>query len=165
MILNVAVVFFALGGLSRGQGTTGTISGTVKDTTGAVVPQAKIVILNEDTGSSRTLQTDGAGRYTAPSMSLGTYEVTVSSDGFQTSIRKGIAITVGREAVVNFELGVGTVSQSVEVTGEAALVESTTSSLGALVDDRTLRDLPLNGRSYDQLALLQPGVVKMRWRL
>ena len=141
------------------QVTTGTISGMVKDSSGAVLPGARVVIRNEDTGISRTVQADSAGRYSAPSLNLGHYQVTVNLEGFQTEMRRGIVLTVGREAVVDMTLSVGAVTETVEVTGEAPLVESTTSSLGSLVDDRTIRDLPLNGRSYDQLALLQPGVI------
>ena len=155
------VLVFLFGGIALAQVTTGTISGTVKDSTGAVLPGAKVVLLNEDTGISRTVQTDSAGHYSAPSLSLGHYQVTAGLEGFQTEVRRGIVLTVGREAVVDSVLAVGSVTQTVEVTGEAPLVESTTSSLGSLVDDRTIRQLPLNGRSYDQLALLQPGVIMM----
>src|SRR5579885_1386375 len=142
----------------QAQVTTGTISGTVKDASGAVLPGAKVTILNEDTGISRTVQTDSAGRYSAPSLSLGSYRVTVTQDGFETQMRRGITLTVGREAVADVQLAVGAVTQTVEVTGEAPLVESTTSTVGGLVDERTIRELPLNGRSYDQLALLEAGV-------
>ncbi len=144
-----------------GQGTTGTISGTVKDSSGAVLPGASVAIVNEETDLSRSVQTDGAGRYTAPSLPLGHYRVTARQEGFRSEVRQGIEITVGREAVVSFELQVGSVSQQIEVAGEAPLVESTSSTVGALVDDRTIRELPLNGRSYDQLAVLQPGVVAL----
>jgi hypothetical protein len=139
--------------------TTGTISGTVKDSTGAVLPGANVVVLNDETGISRTVETDTVGRYSALSLSPGNYRVTVTHVGFQTEIRSGVGLTVGREAVVDLTLAVGTLTQSAEVTGEAPLVESTTASLGSLVDERTIRALPLNGRSYDQLALLQPGVI------
>jgi hypothetical protein len=146
-------------GVTWAQVNTGTISGTVKDSSGAVLPGSKIVILNEDTGISRTLEADANGLYTAPALELGHYRVTVTRDGFQTEIRTGIVLTVAREEVVDLSLTVGSVAQKVEVTGAAPLVESTTASLGSLVDDQTIRDLPLNGRSYDQLDLLQPGVI------
>jgi carboxypeptidase family protein len=155
----VWLTMFLFAGTALAQVNTGTISGTVKDGTGAVLPGAQVVILNDETGVSRTLQTDSGGRYVAPSLSLGNYRVTATQEGFQTEVRIGIALTVGREAVVDLVLSVGAVNQTVEVMGEAPLVESTTASLGSLVDDRTIRALPLNGRSYDQLALLQPGVV------
>ena len=150
---------FLSGGLVLAQVTTGTISGTVKDSTGGVLPGATVVLQNEATGISRTVEAGVAGRYSALGLSLGNYRVTATLEGFQRSVRTGIVLTVGREAVVDLELPVGAVTQTVEVTGDAPLVESTSASLGTLVDDRTIRSLPLNGRSYDQLALLQPGVI------
>jgi len=154
----VGLLVFLSGGITWAQVNTGTISGTVKDTTGQLLPGAKAVVLNQGTGISRTVETDASGRYKALSLSLGNYQVTVSHEGFRTEVRSGIELTVGQEAVVDSVLAVGAVTQTVEVTGAASLVDTTTSSLGSLVDDRTIRDLPLNGRSYDQLALLQPGV-------
>jgi len=141
------------------QVSTGTISGVVRDGTGAVVPGAMVRVINIEIGIARTLSTDAQGRYTAPNLNVGNYEVQAEASGFRVEIRRGIQLTVGRQAVVDFALQVGSVTESVEVTGEAPLVETTTSSLSNLVDDRTMRDLPLNGRSYDQLALLQTGVV------
>ncbi len=155
----VGLLVILSGGIALAQVTTGTILGTVKDSTGAVLPEAQVIVLNEATGISRTVQTDAEGRYSALSLSLGSYRVTATHEGFQTIARTGIVLTVGREAVVDISLAVGSVSQTVEVTGEVPLVEATTASLGSLVDDRTIRNLPLNGRSYDQLALLQPGVI------
>ena len=142
--------------------TTGTITGTVRDTSGAVLPGAAVGLLNEDTGISRSIQSDSGGRYAAPALSLGNYRVTASLEGFQTQVRSGIVLTVGREAVVNFELPVGAITQTVEVTGEAPLVETTSATLEGLVDDKKIRDLPLNARSYLDLALLQSGVVLSR---
>jgi carboxypeptidase family protein/TonB-dependent receptor-like protein len=159
LVLSFGLLVFLSGGIIMAQVTTGTISGTVRDSTGAVLPGAKVVVLNEETGISRTVETDTAGRYSAPGLSLGNYRVTGTLEGFQTQVRSGIVLTVGREAIVDLALTVGAVNQTVEVMGEAPLVESTSASLGSLVDDRTIRALPLNGRSYDQLALLQPGVI------
>jgi hypothetical protein len=154
----VGLLVFLFSGIAGAQVSTGTISGTVKDSSGAVLPAAKVVILNEDTGISRTLDADENGHYAALSLSLGNYQVTGMKEGFQTEVRTGIVLTVGRQEVVDLSLSVGAVAQSVEVRGSAPLVDSTTATLGSLVDDRTIRELPLNGRSYDQLALLQPGV-------
>jgi hypothetical protein len=147
--------------LVSAQVTTGTISGIVQDPSGAAIAGADVAIRNLDTGISRTITSDAGGRYTAPDLPLGNYEVQGQHSGFQTEVRSGINLTVGREAVVNLTLRVGQVSEKVVVTGEAPLVESTTAALSSLVDERTIRDLPLNGRSYDQLALFQPGVVTM----
>jgi hypothetical protein len=139
---------------ANGQGITGSIRGTVTDTTGAVVPGAMIVVFNEGTGASRSVQSDAAGRYSAPSLGLGQYRITAAIEGFQTQVRRGVVLTVGREAVVNFELQVGAVAESVEVVGEAPLVETTGSTVSALVGEREMADLPLNGRSFDQLITL-----------
>jgi hypothetical protein len=147
--------------LASAQVSTGTISGVVQDASGAAIPGAMVVVRNVDTGTTRNLTTDAGGRYEAPNMPLGNYEITAQQSGFQTEVRSGINLTVGREAVVNLGLKVGQISEKVLVTGEAPLVESTSSTLSSLVDERTIRDLPLNGRSYDQLALTQPGVVTM----
>jgi len=110
------------GVLAQAQVTTGTVSGTVTDASGAVLPGAKIVILNEGTGVSRAVTADASGRYTAPSLGVGKYRVTASAEGFQSQVRTGIELTVGGSVVVDLKLAVGSVTQSVEVTGEAALV-------------------------------------------
>jgi len=149
------------GHLVSAQVTTGTISGVVQDPTGAVIPGVAVTAKNVDTGTARAVTTDEGGRYAAPNLPLGNYEVQAQLPGFQTEVRNGVTITVGREAVVNLVLKVGQISDKVTITEEAPLVESTTSAMSSLVDARTIRDLPLNGRSYDQLALLQPGVVTM----
>ena len=114
---------------------TGSISGTVQDNTGAVIPNASVTVRNADTGISRTLTTDGAGRYQAPNLNPGNFEVEVEAMGFQKELRRGIV-----------------------VTGEAPLIETRTSTLGNLVNQTTIESMPLNGRSWDQLALLQTGV-------
>jgi carboxypeptidase family protein/TonB-dependent receptor-like protein len=145
--------------IGHAQVTSGAISGTVSDSSGAVLPGARVVILNEDTGASRTVQTDASGRYTAPSLSVGNYKVTASQQGFQTSIRSGIVLTIDRQAVVNFQLSVGSVSQTVEVSGEAPLVETVQGGLGEVVESRTISQLPLNGRDLTQLITLETGAL------
>src|SRR2546428_3877927 len=147
------------GHLVSAQVTTGTISGVVQDSSGAVIPGVSVTARNLDTGITRTVTTDEGGRYTAPDLTLGNYEVQAELPGFQTEVRSGITLTVGRTAVVNFALKVGQLADKVTISAEAPLVEATTSTMSSLVDARTIRDLPLNGRSWDNLALLQPGVV------
>ena len=151
------LVFFS-GAIGVAQVTTGTISGTAQDSTGAVVPGVTVTIRHIDTGLTRTAVSDEAGRYRVSQLPLGNYEVEASVSGFQTEVRKGITLTVGREAVVNLELKVGAVTEKVEVTADAPLVETTNASVAYLVDEKKIRDLPLNGRNYTQLAVLQPGV-------
>src|SRR5438034_1848381 len=147
------------GGIAIAQVTTGTITGTVKDSAGAVLPGVSIKLTNTDTGASRTVIADELGRYNAPQLPLGGYEISAELPGFQTAVRRGVTLTIGREAVVDFTLQVGSVSQEVTVNAEAALVSTTNANLSYLVDDKKIRDLPLNGRNYTQLATLQPGVI------
>lgn len=145
--------------ISFGQGTTGTISGIVKDGTGAVIPGADVLVQNKDTGISRKLSTDVHGRYSALRLALGEYEISADAAGFQQQVRSGIVLTVGREATVDFTLQVGTVSEAVTVTGEAPLIETTNATVSNLVSEREMRELPLNGRSFTDLTSIQPGVV------
>ncbi|OFW27784.1 MAG: hypothetical protein A3J28_16060 [Acidobacteria bacterium RIFCSPLOWO2_12_FULL_60_22] len=154
-------LFFVLWGVATlpAQVVTGSIEGRVTDTTGAVVPGATVQVQNLETGFSRTVQGDSAGRYAVRNLPLGTYSVTGQMAGFRTEVRSGITLTVGREAVVNLELSVGTVQERVEVVGEAPLIETTTATVSGLVGQEQMRELPLNGRSFDQLALLQSGVI------
>ena len=155
----VAVLLFSLSLFS--QVNTGTISGVVQDTSGAVIGGATVTIRNVDTGIATALTSDVGGRYVAPNLLIGNYEVQAQQPGFRTEIRKGITLTVGRDEVINLTLNVGQTAETVTVTAEAPVIETTTAAMSSLVDDRTIRDLPLNGRSYDQLALLQPGVVSV----
>src|SRR5712691_229093 len=145
-------------GTALAQTTTGTISGTVRDSSGLVLPNAQIEVVNQDTGLARGMQSDAAGRYSAVLLPLGSYKVTAKVQGFQTESRDGIVLTVGREAVVDLTLSVGAMTQTVEVHGEAALINTTSSTIQGLVSGEQIRELPLNGRSYNDLALLNPGV-------
>ena len=138
--------------------SAGTITGTVTDSTGAVVPGAQITITNTATGQSRSLQTNNVGRYYAPALNPGGYQVEASSAGFQAVVHSGITLTVGSEIVINFTLNPGQVAEKVEVIGEAPLVQTTSASVAELVGEQKIRALPLNGRSFDQLILLQPGI-------
>ncbi|MGH9785580.1 MAG: carboxypeptidase regulatory-like domain-containing protein, partial [Terriglobia bacterium] len=158
--LSVVAIFFSA--VLYGQTTTAQISGTVRDSSGGIVPGAEITIRSTGTGISRTLQSDVQGRYVAPDLSIGNYEVRVGSAGFQTQVRTGVTLTVGQHAVFNFTLSPGAVLETVTVTGEAPLVETASSSVGTLVSQAQISELPLNGRDYTQLALLQPGVVLFR---
>src|ERR1700674_1830540 len=135
-----------------------TLSGTVTDTSGAIIPNAEISIKNVATGVTRNLRADTAGFYTAPNLLPGAYEVTVSAPSFSTQLRTGVTLSVGAQQVLNLTLQVGQVTQRIQVTGEAPAVQLATSSIGAVVNATTVRELPLNGRSWTDLATLQPGV-------
>ena len=138
--------------------TTATISGAVTDQSGGAIPRAQIAITNLDTGQSRTLEADDMGRYYAPALNPGRYKVSAAAQGFDRAIQSEITLTVGFEQVINFSLHPGQVSQTIEVTGEPPVVQTTSSNVAALVNSQTVRALPLNGRSFDQLIYLQPGV-------
>ncbi len=140
------------------QVTTATIVGTVRDETGAMLPGVTIAVKNLDTGVMRTLITDDVGRYRVPALQPGGYELRAGLAGFQVRVRRGITLAVGQEAVVDMVLKVGELTEEVVVIGEAPLVDTTSSTITGLVDDRQICDLPLNGRSFTQLALLQAGV-------
>jgi hypothetical protein len=144
---------------SLAQVTTGTIYGVVADESQGVLPGVTVTVTNVETGVARTIVTDHEGRYRAPSLGLGEYEIQAELAGFQSAVRRGVALTVGREAEVNFELALGQLSDQIEVTSEAPQVDTSSSQLAALVDQQQIRDLPLNARSYTDLALLQPGVM------
>jgi hypothetical protein len=139
---------------------TGTILGTVRDASGASVPGATVTIQNADTGLARTLTTGSDGTFDAPELATGHYQVQATHEGFKTATHTGITLEVTQEAVVNFTLEVGTTQQQVVVTGEVPIVNTQDATLGGLVNETSIKDLPLNGRNYIDLSLLQPGVTK-----
>ena len=138
--------------------TTATISGTVSDQGGGVIPAATIVITNTDTQQSRTVQTDGAGLYYVPALPSGNYHLSATAPGFETVVQSGITLTVGSQHALNFILKPSQVAERIEVQGEATAVQTSSASVAELVDSQKVRALPLNGRSFDQLIYLQPGV-------
>ncbi len=135
-----------------------TLLGTVMDPTGAVIPNAQVSIKNTATNATRSVRTDAVGYYAAPNLLPGTYEVTVSAPGFSTAVRTGIVLTVGAQQVLNLSPQVGESTQTVQVNADIAAVQLSSSALSAVVDSTTVRELPLNGRSWTDLAALQPGV-------
>src|SRR5216684_1199149 len=134
------------------------LQGTVYDPSGAVVPQAEVSIRNVDTGAVRTLVTDEGGRWREPVLLPGDYELRVTAVSFQTVLRKGIRLAGGQDAVMDLHLDLGQTGTEISVIGDAERVNLTSGALSGLVDEKQMRDLPLNGRSFQQLALLQPGV-------
>ena len=138
---------------------TSSISGIVSDSSGAAVPRAALTVKNTETAMSRTVDTNDAGLYRVLSLPVGHYEVKAEREGFKTGVRSGISLVVGQEAVVNFSLEVGELMQQVTVTGEAPLVNTTTAETAGLVGERAVKDLPLNGRSFDNLITLNAGTI------
>ena len=139
-------------------GGTGAISGTIKDTTDAILPGATVTLKQAETGLTRELVSDARGRYAAPNLPPGPYEVTAGLVGFGTVTRSGIRLTVGREAVVDISLQVGTLQDQVTVVGEAPTIDTKSASTGGLISQEQITGLPLNGRSFIELANLTPGV-------
>src|SRR4029077_6656691 len=142
-----------------------TLSGTVTDPSNGAVPNSNITIKNIETGISRDVTTNDAGFYNAPNLSPGVYEVSASAPGFSKLVQTHITLTVGAAQVLNLSLQVGEVTQTVEVPGEAPNVELTSSAVTAEVNSLTVRELPLNGRDWSSLAVLQPGTIGIRTQL
>jgi Carboxypeptidase regulatory-like domain/TonB dependent receptor/TonB-dependent Receptor Plug Domain len=136
----------------------GTLSGTVTDPNGGGVPNASVVITNVATGVNREVTTNSNGFYTAVNLVPGTYQLKVTATGFNPEETTGINMTVGTQQTLDVTLHVGTVSNRVEVTAETPAVQLTSSDISAVVNATTVRELPLNGRSWTDLAALQPGV-------
>src|SRR6266516_467967 len=148
--------------LAVAQTTTAAFQGTVTDTTGAVIPAAQVTASNVETGLKRATMTNEAGRFLLSELPPGSYEMTVTLPGFETLVRKGMTLTVGQQANLALVMNVGTIDQRVVVTGDAPIVETTQSSVSGVVEERRITELPLNGRDFTQLALVEPAVVSLR---
>ncbi len=161
MIFGVVALLLVAPPLVLAQLTTATISGTVKDGGGGVLPGVAVVVKHVDTGVSRSAVTDAGGRYEAASLPIGAYEVRAELSGFRPMVRSGIDLTVGRNAVVDLVLEVGGMQEAVTVVGEAPLLETKSATVSNLIDSRRVEELPLNSRDLTQLTYLQPGILKI----
>jgi hypothetical protein len=141
-----------------GQVGTASLQGTVTDQSGAVIAGAAVTVKNTQTGVARVLKTDSQGRYSAPELQIGEYEVEAQSAGFQTGRRAGITLNVGDQRVADLKLAVGQANNVIEVESDVSQVETASSTVSSLIDQRQMRDLPLNGRNFEQLIELAPGV-------
>jgi hypothetical protein len=154
------LLFLLLAGVPRLHAqVSASLAGVISDTSGARVPSATITVKNVETGAIRSTVADDAGRYEVLALPVGEYEMRASKAGFQEQIRSGIHLSVGQEAGVDLTLRVGEVKEQVTVKEEAPIVNTTTSDISGLVGERQIKDLPLNGRSYDLLLQLNPGIV------
>lgn len=142
------------------QGSTGRIDGTVTDQTGGVIIGAKVTILDLQRGVSRPISTDSAGAYAAPNLTPGMYAVRVEYQGFKTAERRDVVLGVGQEIRVDVSLQPGEQAQTVTVTGEAPSITTTNAELGGTIQNQVINDLPLNGRNFENLLDLRPGVTK-----
>src|ERR1700726_4522976 len=142
----------------RAQVSGGTLSGTVSDPAGGGIAQAQLVIKNVATAVERTVTTHDDGFYTVVNLQAGSYELIISAKDFNTETKSGIIVTVGGQLTFDVVMNVGTVANRVEVTTQVPAVQLASSDISAVVDATTVRELPLNGRSWTDLAALQPGV-------
>jgi hypothetical protein len=140
------------------QVTGATLSGTVTDASGAIIPKAEVSIKNVGTGVIFAAAVNADGLYSAPNLLPGAYDVTCSAPGFTATVRSGITLQVGAQQVLDFNLKVGQVTESVHVTGEAPAVQLASSSIGTVVGSDAIVELPLNGRDWTSLANLEPAV-------
>ena len=155
VVVLIGALFFS----AHAQTTTvGTISGTVRDEKGAVVPRAEVSIQSEGTGISRTVNSDDDGFYLASSLPPGRYTVSSAPSGFKKSVASAVDLHVGENKVVNLDLQVGQVSETVTVSSDTAPVETRSGEISSLITEKQVTELPLNGRNYAQLALMVPGV-------
>src|SRR5262245_61544610 len=145
-------------GVASAQTVGASLQGIVTDPTGGALQNVNVVVIYAATGATWELKTDSSGRYRVPVLQPGEYEVHVSQTGFQPVARRGVQLTVGQNAVIDIKLELSGIAEEMTVTGQSPVVNLTSGSVSGLVGDKEIRELPLNGRSFQQLALLQTGV-------
>ena len=159
LLLGVAFCYgFVATDVAVAQVGTGSIQGTVSDSSGAIIAGASVTVTNTQTGGVRPITASTQGRYAVPDLLVGTYDVQAKMPGFQSQIHTGVVITVGQNVVVDFSLPVGQVTETVTVQGATTQVETTSAEISAQIGQQQVEQLPLNGRNYEQLILLAPGV-------
>src|SRR4051812_10311546 len=159
-LIKIFVLIFSVMSL-RAQVDTGTIVGTVQDSSGAVVPAATVTATEVNTNTQTSVRTDSAGTYIVTPLKIGKYSIAVEAQGFKKETRSGVTLQVQDRVRVDFALQVGSVSEAIDVAADVAVVQTESSALGDVVGSRQITDLPLNGRDYTQLATLTTGVAKI----
>src|SRR5947208_2885181 len=158
ILLLIAACVFMTGRVAFGQ-STATLQGTVTDQKGAVVPNATITVRNQATSIERTAQTDSSGNYQVAALPVGTYSVVVQAQGFKSAAVSDLNVEVARTLVKDFQLEVGSLEQRVNITADTPVIETATTSVGQVINQRTVQEIPLNGRHFVDLGLLIPGSV------
>ena len=161
-LFRTALIVLLASAAALGQTTTGTVSGVIRDGTGAVVPDAKITASNAQIGTARETTTDSEGRYSITNLGPGQYDVRAERTGFQTAVQSGVLLAVGGATVVDLTLQVGTVSEVVQVTSEEVLVETTKAELSRVVDEVSIESLPIIGRNFVDFVKLSTAVAPGR---
>src|SRR5579859_6372480 len=156
-VLAVCIALAAPAG--RGQTVNASLSGTITDASGALVPSVTVTATNSETGVAAKVTSDDSGNYTLPSLAPGSYNITFEKAGFSSTVMNGITLQVDQKATLDASLKVGNVSQQVVVTGEAPIVNTESATVGTVIDTRQVLDLPLNLREFGSLATLVPGAV------
>ncbi len=159
--LGALLLVFGIGTGRLNAQATAAISGTITDTSGAAMADAQVQARNTGTDITSSTTTDSQGRFRFPDLLIGNYDLIAQKMGFQTVTRRGITLTVGSQPVADFQLPVGAQTQTVDVQGEVSQVETQSTAVGALVEGKQIRDLPLNGRNFTQLLTLAPGVTQI----
>jgi len=139
--------------------STATLQGTVTDSKGAVVPNATVLLKNKNTSSERTTQTDTDGNYQFAALPVGLYSVEVRVEGFKTQVADQVTIEVAKTVIQNFQMEVGAITEQVLVSSDVPVIETATTSVGTVINQRTVQEIPLNGRHFVDLGLLIPGSV------
>lgn len=163
--LAILVLLLGLASSSLFAATTGSISGTVTDAQGAVIPNARVELRDTLTGVVQTIVTDSAGFYNFPSLPLGHYDVTIQKDGFEKFVQTQIVIDVDSQRRVDAALKLGNVQEQVTVTSTQAAVDTETAEMGEVIDSKEIAEIPLDGRSYTDLMALQPGVAPIQTQM
>src|SRR6202162_5037665 len=154
----VIAIVLVTGSACLAQVAGGTISGSVRHSSGRAIAGAQIAVKNSETTILRSINADNDGIYAAPNLVAGTYQISASKEGFATLVRSGVLVTVGSEKVIDFKLNPGEVKTKIEVSGTPPAIQLASSTLEAIENSTTVRELPLNGRDWTTLAQLQPGV-------
>src|SRR5262245_28939125 len=149
-LIGIVLVIVLAGGLVFAQNFSAAISGFVRDSTGAVIPGTTVTAKHTETGLTRTVQSNEEGGYTMPQLPVGSYEVTAEKPGFRQQVRSGITLVVAQEAVVNLTLDVGDLAEKITVTEDIPLVNTTLSSVSGLINEKQIKDMPLNGRRCNE---------------
>ena len=159
MYLRSILIALLSGAAILAQVDTGAVSGVVTDASGSVVPGARIRIMHEETNFQSEIETNESGFYSAPGLRVGRYVVLITKEAFRSQKSQEFELRVQDRVEMNFQLEVGATTSEITVSAAAPLLESETSSLGQVVEGKTIADLPLNGRSFIQLAILGAGAL------
>jgi hypothetical protein len=149
---------FAFCGLAHAQ-SNASLNGTVTDSTGAGIPNAKVTVTNQATAVVSETQTDGAGAYLFPTLPIGLYRLEVTVPGFQSAVISNLKLEVATSVTQNVELKIGNATEKIEIVADAAIIETTTNSMSQVINDKTVQEIPLNGRHFTDLSLLTPGTL------